>query len=183
MINVYQLTVIETYPQLIGYDPAVYNYFREQYVIPKVYHSVAHCHVRRTHLCGLDLNLTYPQNGTFPTLNPPFPNQNEEMLMVRRNENKSRLFKRALKEDLFERRTGVSKRDAAVEAERLARRDQWKRDLSGRANGTIDPWYKCDLYDEMIDYAVNFSLPWSRSPCPSCRYVRDTEHWSRGSQL
>ena len=25
-----QLTVIETYPQLIGYDPAVYEYFREQ---------------------------------------------------------------------------------------------------------------------------------------------------------
>ena len=27
-----QLTVIETYPQLIGYDPDVFNYFKTQYV-------------------------------------------------------------------------------------------------------------------------------------------------------
>lgn len=26
-----KLTVIETYPQLIGYDTQVYEYFREQY--------------------------------------------------------------------------------------------------------------------------------------------------------
>ena len=36
-----------------------------------------------------------------------------------------------------------------------------KRDLSLRANGTIDPWYGCFIYDEMIDYAFNFSKPWS----------------------
>ena len=34
------------------------------------------------------------------------------------------------------------------------------RSLADRANGTIDPWYGCDLYDEMIDYAVNFTFPW-----------------------
>ena len=28
-----QLSVIQTYPQLIGYDTAVYEYFRQQYVI------------------------------------------------------------------------------------------------------------------------------------------------------
>jgi hypothetical protein len=28
----HQLSVIETFPQLIGYDPEVYNYFKEQYV-------------------------------------------------------------------------------------------------------------------------------------------------------
>ncbi|KAI9066342.1 alpha/beta-hydrolase [Trametes sanguinea] len=46
------VNVIETYPALIGYDQDVFNYFREQ-----------------EHLCGFDLNLTYPQNGHFPTLN------------------------------------------------------------------------------------------------------------------
>ena len=37
-----------------------------------------------------------------------------------------------------------------------------KRDLSGRANGSIDPWYGCFLNDELDDYALNFSLPWSK---------------------
>ena len=46
------LQVIATYPQLIGYDPAVYEYFQEQ-----------------AHLCGWDLNLTYPQiGGHFPSI-------------------------------------------------------------------------------------------------------------------
>lgn len=45
--------------------------------------------------------------------------------------------------------------------EQLTKRDEWKRDLTGRANGTIDPWYLCDLLDEVVDYALNFSVPWS----------------------
>ncbi|KAG9311851.1 hypothetical protein JVU11DRAFT_8103 [Chiua virens] len=45
--------------------------------------------------------------------------------------------------------------------ERIHARDMWKRDLADRANGTIDPRYHCDLYDEMIDYAINFTFPWS----------------------
>jgi hypothetical protein len=36
-----------------------------------------------------------------------------------------------------------------------------RRDLSLRTNGTIDPWYGCELYDEMVDYAVNYTWPWS----------------------
>lgn len=44
-----------------------------------------------------------------------------------------------------------------------ARRELAKRDLVGRANGTIDPWYGCFIYDEMIDYALNYTYPWSES--------------------
>ncbi|OJA14522.1 hypothetical protein AZE42_12633 [Rhizopogon vesiculosus] len=47
--------------------------------------------------------------------------------------------------------------------ERVRAADAWKRDLAGRANGTIDPWYGCDVYDEMLDYAINFTFPWSLS--------------------
>ncbi len=36
-----------------------------------------------------------------------------------------------------------------------------KRDLSLRANGTIDSWYGCFIYDELLDYATNYSAPWS----------------------
>ena len=39
-----------------------------------------------------------------------------------------------------------------------------KRDLSLRANGTIDSWYGCFIYDELIDYALNYSAPWSTCP-------------------
>ena len=45
---------------------------------------------------------------------------------------------------------------------REEQRQQWKRDLSGRANGTIDPFYGCFLLDELIDYAVNFTFPWCK---------------------
>lgn len=136
------LSVIETYPQLIGYDRQVYAYFKEQ-----------------THLCGYDLNLTYPQAAPFPSLNPPFPSL-DGALARRRRAHKTRLFKQALKQDVLERRAGVVRRSTPEDEARLARRDEWKRDLAGRANGTIDTWYLCDLFDEMIDYAVNFSLPW-----------------------
>ena len=157
-----QLTVIETYPQLIGYDPQVYNYFKEQCVKRLVSFRLSTDIQFRTHLCGLDLNLTYPQNGTFPTLNPPMPNHRLSTLDARVKERKTMLFKKALKQDALERRAGVKKRDLATEEVRFAKRLQWKRDLSGRANGTIDPWYACDLYDEVIDYALNFSLPWRK---------------------
>ena len=44
----------------------------------------------------------------------------------------------------------------------LAHRE-WKRDLSGRPKGTLDPWYACDLQDYLIDYAVNYTYPWAKS--------------------
>lgn len=115
----------------------------------------------RSHLCGYDLNLTYPQNGHFPTLNPPFPQYADER--ARQRLTKHSIVKQALKSNSFDRKRDLSERDLDDETlGRLQRRDAWKRDLSGRANGTIDPYYQCDLYDEMIDYAVNFSIPWSK---------------------
>ena len=49
------------------------------------------------------------------------------------------------------------------EVQREKRQRSWKRDLSDRANGTIDPWYGCNLLDELVEYAVNFTFPWSKS--------------------
>ena len=53
--------------------------------------------------------------------------------------------------------------------ERLRKREIFSRSLAGRANGSIDPWYGCYLWDEMVDYAVNFTYPWSTSGC-SCAH-------------
>ncbi|KAI9056434.1 alpha/beta-hydrolase [Trametes sanguinea] len=138
------INIIETYPALIGYDQEVFNYFREQH-----------------HLCGFDLNLTYPQNGTFPTLNltaglratlhPPSADQQTFVS-----------WRDAFRSEIVSRRESSPLPPQAPEAtERLRRRDEWKRDLSGRANGTLDPWYGCDVFDEMRDYALNFTFPWT----------------------
>ncbi|GBE89633.1 alpha/beta-hydrolase [Sparassis crispa] len=133
--------VIETYPQLIGYDPEVFQWFQEQ-----------------QHLCGYDLNLTYPQDGYFPDLGYVYPVNgaiNAETL----NKRKPILTKRALLQEARVRYGNFGR----IPAGRVGhlRRDQYKRDLTGRANGTIDPWYGCFTYDAMIDYALNFSYPWS----------------------
>lgn len=123
---------METYPQLIGYDKDVYLYFKEQ-----------------EHLCGYDLNLTYPQNGYFPSLKIIMPTE------------------RNISDFLAQRKTRFNMQSLTNEAStRFAKRSDSrgpsKRDLTGRANGTIDGWYGCFLYDQMIDYALNFSFPWSK---------------------
>lgn len=166
------LNIIATYPQIISYDPAVYDYFLEQ-----------------THLCGADFNLTYPQTGgKFPTfaLNQTtgFPlsdtgnGPTSDVSGVARNrafgKRKSsaltRMAKRAIEADSapLGRRGPRSVRAERKREEQLTAlvnkhigRHLQSRDLNGRANGTIDPWYGCFLTDELYDYAVNFSLPWS----------------------
>ncbi|KAK7685721.1 hypothetical protein QCA50_011066 [Cerrena zonata] len=137
------LSVIRTYPQLISYDPEVYAYFKEQ-----------------SDLCGYNITLTYPQNGHFPTLDGPISDLFSSLslrlkatarrVIFSKREMASEVQKRAL-----EHPGGLQKREAS--------RQQWKRDLSDRANGTIDPYYQCAIYDEMVDYALNFSLPWNLS--------------------
>ncbi|KAJ6537847.1 alpha/beta-hydrolase [Mycena capillaripes] len=141
------LNVIETYPALIGYDQQVFEFFREQ-----------------THLCGFDLNLTYPQSGHFPTLNLVGPTSNSVLSQSLFNPTEDRA--RTLHASVSSRFAEVHGRDALskrsdLHQRRKAENQQWKRDLSGRANGTIDPFYGCFLLDELIDYAVNFTFPWS----------------------
>ncbi|KAI0327526.1 alpha/beta-hydrolase [Cubamyces sp. BRFM 1775] len=140
------INILETYPALIGYDQDVFNYFREQH-----------------HLCGFDLNLTYPQNGTFPTLNL-ISGLQQTSGSASSNDQLSTLtsWKDAFAAENAARSGSysVSIREEGV-ADRLERREVWKRDLSGRANGTIDPWYGCYIFNEMRDYALNFTFPWS----------------------
>ncbi|TDL15660.1 alpha/beta-hydrolase [Rickenella mellea] len=138
------LSVIETYPQLISYDPNVYNYFKEQ-----------------THLCGYDLNLTYPQNGIFPSLKGVDPSyqQRSNDFRARNSFNQKFLKSSALKLAAQDPSHAV-KRDLMLRNPQDLR-DFAKRDLSGRANGTIDPFYGCALLSEVIDYASNFSFPWN----------------------
>lgn len=83
----------------------------------------------------------------------------------------TQVLKRAMGQPLTPRRATL-KRDLmmvreAKKREMMMRRMVQKRDLTGRANGTLDSWYGCFLWEEMYDYAVNYTFPWSeclRSP-------------------
>ena len=141
-------------------------------------------HLRR-HLCGYDLNLTYPQQGGhFPTLarpsavdpaspwfytgstSPFYFSQNlrfhaQAKLLALAKVGKNVFIRDTLKKryvgDGGVSRLRLSKRDV----ERELKREVYKRDLSLRTNDTIDPWYACNLLEELYDYAVNFTFPWS----------------------
>ncbi|KAF8516785.1 Alpha/Beta hydrolase protein [Gautieria morchelliformis] len=155
-------SVLETYPQLIGYDPDVLKYFQEQ-----------------THLCGFDLNLTYPQNGILPTVVPPVSDivgassQRGSGSMSRTQRNM--LLKRTLRH--VERAEQVRKREVGRRTKRSAQaqrhREVLKRDLTLRPNGTIDPFYGCDTFDEMVDYALNFSAPWAGNDLNGFDFIPD----------
>ncbi|KAJ6602725.1 alpha/beta-hydrolase [Mycena vulgaris] len=126
-----------TYPQLIGYDPVVFNYFETQ-----------------EHLCGYDLNLTYPQNGHFPPLRDPsfgssFPPAHKALTSLKALVAESGRLSQG---------SGTTKRELERREER---RQAWKRSLAGRPNDTLDPFYGCFIYSELLDYALNFSFPWS----------------------
>ncbi|KAJ7186610.1 Alpha/Beta hydrolase protein, partial [Mycena filopes] len=129
------VTTIETYPQLIGYDPDVYNYFQTQ-----------------EHLCGYDLNFTYPQNGHFPTLRDPlFGSSIFGVPGARSARSLKTLAEQSRRLSTVDKR-GLMQRHASS-----------KRDLTGRANGTLDPWYGCLINKELWDFARNFTFPWSAS--------------------
>ncbi|KAI0642261.1 alpha/beta-hydrolase [Trametes meyenii] len=128
------VSIIETYPQLIEYDTAVFEAFRAQ-----------------EHACGFDLNLTYPQNGRFPTLSLDGPGGSAESAVYNRFNSRVRQQRNSQLRDLA-KRAFVEGWDAAP-----AR----KRDSNSRINATLNPWYGCNLYNELVDYAINFSIPWS----------------------
>ncbi|KAJ7787876.1 Alpha/Beta hydrolase protein [Mycena olivaceomarginata] len=136
-IEVPTLTTIETYPQLIGYDSEVYNYFKTQ-----------------EHLCGYDLKQTYPQEGYFPSFGTFSAGRNYKT-------HGSLALKRLAKQN--GRLSQVSNLDFDLSRRQVAKRaqEQWKHSLSNRPNGTLDPWYGCFIYQELTGYALNFTFPWT----------------------
>lgn len=114
----------------------------------------------RTHLCGYDLNLTYPQHGHFPSLRDPGDIGSSVVPAQARSVSRSKALLRnaILAIDSDSDGQFIHKRELEVREEK---RQLWKRDLSGRPNGTIDPSYGCYLIYEVEDYAMNYSAPWS----------------------
>jgi carboxypeptidase D len=112
------------------------------------------------------VNLTYPQKNTIPTIHLPIPLPQDSL---------------KLQASWIQEVSRKAKKNPALYSSSLNRRgqknrrDEWKRDLAGRANGTIDPHYGCDLFTEMIDYALNFTFPWGEHAYAAVRGV-DSDH-------
>ncbi|KAI0792052.1 alpha/beta-hydrolase [Abortiporus biennis] len=132
--------VIETFPQLIGWDTEVLEYFREQ-----------------SHLCGYDVTFTYPETKKYPTIDPFIPPSfgDGELLKAFASNRRTAVASAAKK------KFNLLSTTERMTRKREERRQNWKRDLTGRPNGTLDTFYACGLLEELADYAVNFTFPWN----------------------
>jgi carboxypeptidase D len=159
IIPIYKVTVLETYPQIINFDTDVYHYFKTQYAVRFLSVGALASFIDRQHICKYDLNLTYPQNKPFPSLTDPRQTVGTSGVMSSAKY-RNRFWNNAITQNFakFGANSGLSARDAD---KREKKRQLWKRGLTGRPNGTLDPYYGCFLWEEMFDYAVNFSFPWS----------------------
>ncbi|KAJ7062145.1 alpha/beta-hydrolase [Mycena amicta] len=144
------LTTIQTYPQLINYDPEVYEYFKTQEA-----------------LCGYNLTFTYPQDGHFPPLIDPFKHAatsgaGSALLAAKaKTVAKSQARYKSLSAAFASTTTSGTSKTRPLDKRTRGQLAQWKRSLTGRPNNTLDPYYGCFLFDEMWDYAVNFTFPWT----------------------
>ncbi|KXN92402.1 Carboxypeptidase cpdS [Leucoagaricus sp. SymC.cos] len=131
------LNIIQTYPQIIGYDQQVFKYFEAQ-----------------SHLCHYDVNLTYPQNGLLPSI--PLINPTQRDLPFFFTQLTSHNFMRTLHRRANERRSELAGRGETE----LQKRDS-SQFLKDRPFDQLDPWYGCILLWMYIDYALNYTFPWT----------------------
>lgn len=110
--NIATTSIIASFPQLINFDEGIFEAFES-----------------KAHLCGYDVNLTYPQETPIPYI-----------------ESTSRVSSIWSSVAAREQTTGL-----------LQRRS--KRDYS--LSDQTDPYHGCSIFDEVVDYAANFSYPWS----------------------
>ncbi|KAH8832752.1 Alpha/Beta hydrolase protein [Flagelloscypha sp. PMI_526] len=136
------LNIIKTFPQIIGYDTEVFEYFRQQ-----------------NDICNYTLDIQYPQPEPLPYIPLVLsPIRDIPFAMAEQ--------RRMGKNVMMEVRRRFSSLDEPVKREKIeARRLEGglhRRDLSLRpSDGSLDLWYGCDLLDEFIDYAVNYTYPWN----------------------
>jgi len=94
----------------------------------------------RSHLCAYDVNLTYPQKELIPSVPVRQPIQREIPFLLK----SKRSFMADLQLKYSRQSQTLSKRDRGEGLH------AWKRDLSLRVNGTLDPWV-CGLYTDRCE--------------------------------
>lgn len=151
------LNILQSYPQLIGFNTSVYEYFVDQY-----------------NLCGYNLELKYPNPSLYPTLSPSTP---PNKAMMTRSINAMRNFQQAsLKQvlDLYSHDANTDADETLINGKRFVKRQSTGTDTPQPTLGplgTIDSYYGCFLMEHIEDFAVNFTTPWGtptfRLPIPA----------------
>ena len=112
------------------------------------------CSHRRAHLCGFDLNLTYPQTEPLPSFSPTA--HPSSFWSFAPNEAPSALDRREILKSILDRRHFDGSKSSGRSTGHALQSRQ-----SSELPDVVTPSYGCALFDEMIDYAANFSFPWS----------------------
>lgn len=126
------LSLMQTYPQLIGFNTSVYEYFVEQY-----------------NLCGYNLTLHYPAMSEYPALRDDWtsvPTTSSTKQMKRELVGILELY-----ESLDPMERSLVKRQSSQPGGR-----------SFALTGTIDSEYKCNIYGFLLQYARNYTEPWRK---------------------
>jgi carboxypeptidase D len=135
----------------------------------------AHPSLARSHLCKFDLNLTYPQTGGHF---PPVTTHHGSHSTL---QNQTQADPSNVKGRAAQKVTQVPNRDFASEVayrfaqrreagepeqplhKKMRKRAAWTADATNSSG--INTQYGCDLWQEMVDYAVNYTFPWCKSRC------------------
>ncbi|KAJ7890888.1 alpha/beta-hydrolase [Mycena olivaceomarginata] len=124
------LSIIETYPELINFNPDVFRYFQTQ-----------------THICGYDLNLTYPQHAPLPALR----DESLPPVQARRHRDENFLSIKTLEKARRDRLRKISSHARGRQAENATGPSTLPPILGGG----------CSLSGQLITYALHFAFPWS----------------------
>ncbi|KAJ3778511.1 alpha/beta-hydrolase [Lentinula raphanica] len=147
--NIPIVQVVETYPQLIGYNTSFYDYILEQ-----------------NHLCGYDLNLTYPQTGgKFPPMEVKYGSIGDRI---------QGLSRRTTSEGTHSHNLATKSPSPWARRAKLQPREQNNPSVFNTTlTGKINSYYGCDIRDMVFEYTLNYTYPWSELTDPSYFDVTD----------
>ena len=130
------MAILDTFPQLINFDPNVYAYFAEQFT-----------------LCGFNLTFSYPETrGHFPSLKSSGNVNGRQQVKQSSNKLKELAFLLADAE-----RQGHDLPKLALE------KRQGQNYPIPALTGKLNAWYGCLLVEEVLDFAHNYTIPWRAS--------------------
>jgi carboxypeptidase D len=145
------LSIMQTYPQLFGFDTSTYEYFVEQY-----------------NLCGYNVTLNYPASSDYPTLrasgtlSPSSGKYRSKNFDAIAHMNTVLSLYKLKPEDTIDS-------TAVVDGKMFVKRQQDDPTTPPRfvPTGFIDPWYGCWIMEHLTDYATNYTAPWRESSPPN----------------
>jgi carboxypeptidase D len=145
--------IMQTYPQLFGFQSNVYEYFVEQY-----------------NLCGYNLTLSYPSSSPYPTLratghlskdsgdDTSDDDDDDDSDDIETNDTAKRV-RRLLELYDIQSRNAIEVRGRGY-VKRATNATVAPPPLS--PTGVIDPDYQCHVLEHLEHYAQNFTVPWSK---------------------